>query len=100
MMDYGDSLRTVLIRKINKAERDLYQLKLDYCRFVFGLSHRSRVTADQSCYQIKSVDLDSMTRTESGDWCKPNVAGILLNSELQPLGGEVIQLGNSWESMR
>lgn len=37
-MDYAASLRQVLIRKITRAERDLDQLKLDYCHFVYGIS--------------------------------------------------------------
>ena len=44
-MDYGESVQKVLLRKIRKAEQDLAQLKLDYCRFVFGLTHRARVQA-------------------------------------------------------
>ena len=42
-MDYANSVQTVLLRKIQKAEQDLVQLKLDYCRFIFGLTHRTRV---------------------------------------------------------
>ena len=45
-MDYGDSVQKVLLRKIQKAEQDLLQLKLDYCRFIFGLSHRTRVISN------------------------------------------------------
>lgn len=96
-MDYTESLRGVLVRKINKAERDLQQLKLDYCRFVFGISHRSKVTSNESVYLVKAVDLDSMVRNESGEWSKPQVSGVLLDSSLNPVGGDVIQIGTQWE---
>lgn len=96
-MDYASSLRDVLIRKINKTERDLAQLKLDYCRFVYGLSHRSKVTFGGNLYQIKAVDLESMHRNEQGEWSKPAVSGVLINSELKPLSNDVITLNDSWE---
>lgn len=96
MLDYGDSLKTALIRKINKAERDLCQLKLDYCRFVFGISHRSKVSLDNVAFQVKAVDLDSMERTEEGDWTKPNISGVKLDSQLQPIDNEIVALGQDW----
>ncbi|MCP5209145.1 MAG: hypothetical protein H7A01_18295 [Hahellaceae bacterium] len=96
-MDYGESLRQVLIRKINKAERDLYQLKMDYCRFVFGISHRSKVSLGDQVYQVKAVDLDSMTRSESGEWSKPLVSGVLINMESGAASEEVVQIGSEWE---
>ncbi|MFD2230463.1 hypothetical protein [Alkalimarinus sediminis] len=96
-MDYTESLRGVLVRKINKAERDLQQLKLDYCRFVYGISHRSKVACGDSVYLVKAVDLDSMVRNEQGEWSKPQVSGVLLDSDLKPVGGDVIQIGQRWE---
>ncbi|UZE94610.1 hypothetical protein [Alkalimarinus alittae] len=96
-MDYTESLRGVLVRKINKAERDLQQLKLDYCRFVYGISHRSKVACDESVYLVKAVDLDSMVRNEEGEWSKPQVSGVLLDSDFNPVGGGVIQIGKRWD---
>ncbi len=96
-MDYSSSLRDVLIRKINKVERDLVQLKLDYCRFVYGLSHRSKVYFKGNLYQIKSVDLESMSRNEQGEWSKPHVCGILLDSSNPGAPDEVVTLGDEWE---
>jgi len=96
-MDYAGSLRDVLIRKINKTERDLAQLKLDYCRFVYGLSHRSKVFYEGHVYQIKSVDLESMKRNEQGEWSKPNVSGVLLSNEAMTAQGDLISIGDNWE---
>lgn len=95
-MDYGESLRQVLIRKITKAERDLYQLKMDYCRFVFGISHRSKVSFEGDTYQVKAVDLDSMTRSETGEWSKPRVSGIAMAEDQSLSESEVVQIGNNW----
>ncbi len=96
MVDYGEHLKTALIRKINKAERELYQLKLDYCRFVYGISHRSKVSLDDAAFQVKSVDLDSMERNEEGDWTKPNISGVRLDNQMQPLNAEIVALGQDW----
>ena len=63
-MDYGDSVHKVLLRKIQKAEQDLLQLKLDYCRFIFGLSHRARVTSNGNSYVVRSVDVETMERLD------------------------------------
>lgn len=98
-MEYAESLRSVLIRKINKAERDLVQLKLDYCRFVFGLSHRTQVTIDGQRYQVRSVDVDSMQRLESGDFTKPAISGVPVGSDLRPVGDESVDLGNDWQTL-
>ena len=57
-MDYGDSVHGLLLRKIQKAEQELLQLKMDYCRFIFGLSHRSRVLVDGRAFLVRSVDID------------------------------------------
>jgi hypothetical protein len=96
-MDYGDSVQKVLLRKIQKAEQDLVQLKLDYCRFIFGLSHRSKVIVDGVTYLIRSVDVDSMIRNEDGSFGKPDVAGIPENSGDE---SDVQALGNSWELVK
>jgi hypothetical protein len=98
-MDYADGLKDVLIRKINKAERGLNSLKLDYCRFVFGLTHRSKVMYDSVVYQVRSVDLDSMTRSDQGEWTRPIVYGARLSpGQLQaPRDSDVIDLGRHWE---
>lgn len=96
-MDYAEGLKDVLVRKINKAEQSLYGLKLDYCRFVFGLSHRSQVIYDQVVYQVKSVDLESMTRLESGEWSRPSIAGVRLNERKKPINDELVNLGQNWD---
>jgi hypothetical protein len=96
-MDYTESLRGVLVRKINKTERDLQQLKLDYCRFVYGITHRSKVAYNQSVYLVKAVDLDSMERSETGEWSKPQVSGVLLDCEQQPVGKNITQIGKQWD---
>ncbi|WP_372965668.1 hypothetical protein [Marinobacter sp.] len=93
-MNYGESVQKVLVRKIQKAEQDLLQLKLDYCRFVFGLSHRSRVTANGQSWLVRSVDVNSMTHTEEGGYTKPVVAGIPANDETSC---ETVLLGTTWE---
>lgn len=85
-MQYADSVQQVLIRKINRAEQDLVQLKLDYCRFIFGLTHRSQVEVDGDVYQVRSVDVDTMARREDGSFEKPELAGSLAGAEIRPLG--------------
>jgi hypothetical protein len=95
-MDYADGLKKVLIQKINKTEKSLYSLKLDYCRFVFGLSHRSKVMYDQVIYQVRSVDLDSMTRSEGGEWSRPEISVVKLKDNC-PVDDEIIELGRNWE---
>lgn len=96
MTEYAESLRSVLIRKINKAERDLTQLKLDYCRFVFGLSHRTRVTVEGKQYQVRAVDVNSMARLDDDQFAKPRVSGVLLNADLKPASEEMVDLGTDW----
>ncbi|MDI9245414.1 hypothetical protein [Marinobacter sp. CHS3-4] len=93
-MDYGDSVQKVLLRKIQKAEQDLMQLKLDYCRFIFGLNHRSKVVSNGVTYQVRSVEVDSMTRNEDGSFGKPEVSGVVDGSEGT---GKVTSLGKDWE---
>ncbi|MFT5718142.1 MAG: hypothetical protein ACI9T7_002347 [Oleiphilaceae bacterium] len=96
-MNYSDGLKTVLIQKINKTEKSLYGLKLDYCRFVYGLSHRSKVIYDHVVYQVRSVDLDSMDRGEKGEWSRPDISAVRLDENYNSLHGEVIELGQNWE---
>lgn len=93
-MQYADSLRKVLIRKITKAERDLAQLKLDYCRFVFGLSHRSQVKVKGKLYLVRTVDVDTMDRVEGGEFSKPAIAGVPVGSKNAET--ELRQLGKNW----
>jgi len=96
--DYASGLKDVLIRKINKTEQNLYGLKLDYCRFVYGLSHRSKVTYDQVVYQVRTVDLDSMVRTENGEWTKPNITAVrCVPSHGGVLQTDPVDLGQHWE---
>jgi hypothetical protein len=95
-MDYADGLKNVLIQKINKTEKSLYSLKLDYCRFVYGLSHRSKVIYDQVVYQVRSVNLDSMTRSDSGEWTRPEISVVKLVDN-RPVNDEIIDLGRNWE---
>ena len=92
-MDYGDSVQKVLLRKIQKAEQDLVQLKLDYCRFVFGLTHRSKVTLDGTTYLVRSVDVDSMKWNEDGNFSKPEISGIAEGSDDE---ADVKILGDNW----
>lgn len=93
-MEYADSVQQVLLRKISKAEKDLLQLKLDYCRFIFGLTHRSRVKTDGHIYQVRSVDVESMIRQEDGTFTKPQLTGVLLDSAP---GAEPTSLGAEWK---
>lgn len=95
-MDYADGLKNVLIQKINKTEKSLYSLKLDYCRFVYGLSHRSKVMYDQVVYQVRSVNLDSMTRSDGGEWSRPEISVVRLEDN-RPVDNETIELGRNWE---
>ena len=90
-MDYGDSVQKVLLRKIQKAEQDLVQLKLDYCRFIYGLTHRSRVSLDGTTYFVRSVDVDSMERNDDGSFGKPQVSGVM-----DETGGDLKDLGRNW----
>lgn len=73
-MDYANSVQTVLLRKIQKAEQDLVQLKLDYCRFIFGLTHRTRVISGGKVYLVRSVDVESMERLEDGTFSRPSIS--------------------------
>lgn len=91
-MQYADSVHQVLLRKINRAEQELVQLKLDYCRFIFGLTYRSKVEVDGQRYQVASVDVDSMTRAEDGSFNRPEIAGTPVD---QPRS-EPCNLGNNW----
>ncbi|KZY31361.1 MULTISPECIES: hypothetical protein [unclassified Oleiphilus] len=95
-MDYADGLKNVLIQKINKTEKSLYSLKLDYCRFVYGLSHRSKVMYDQVVYQVRSVDLDSMTRSDGGEWSRPVISAVRIEDN-RPVNNEAVDLGRNWE---
>jgi hypothetical protein len=92
-MEYGDSVQKVLLRKIRKAEQDLMQLKLDYCRFVFGLTHRARVVSGGATYLVLSVDVESMVSTDDGAFIRPSVAGV--PSE-KPDQTEPVPLGTDW----
>lgn len=92
-MDYADGVHQVLLRKISKAEQDLMQLKLDYCRFIFGLTHRSLVNAKGQVWQVQSVDVDSMIREESGGFSRPALTGVPQGSAP---GVEPVALGNDW----
>ncbi|MEO9525304.1 hypothetical protein [Marinobacter alexandrii] len=92
-MDYGDSVQKVLLRKIRKAEQDLIQLKLDYCRFVFGLTHRARVVSGDSVYLVRSVDVETMKPTDEGGFTKPAIAGAPVHLPEDP---EPTQLGTLW----
>lgn len=93
-MDYGDSVQKVLLRKIQKAEQDLLQLKLDYCRFIFGLSHRAKVASGGSHYVVRSVDVDSMERLEDGSFSRPAITGVLADS---PDTADARDLGTNWQ---
>lgn len=96
-MEYADGLKNVLIQKINKTEKNLYSLKLDYCRFVYGISHRSKVMYDQVVYQVRSVNLDSMDRSEKGEWSRPEISAIRVADIGKVEQSELINLGKNWE---
>ncbi|WP_303288216.1 hypothetical protein [Marinobacter sp. SS8-8] len=92
-MDYGDSVQKVLLRKIRKAEQDLVQLKLDYCRFVFGLTHRAKVRAGGVTYMVRSVDVDSMANTDDGGFAHPEITGSRADEQNH---AEPVALGTDW----
>lgn len=94
VMDYSDSVQKILLRKIRKAEQNLLQLKLDYCRFIFGLTHRARVQLDGQSYLVRSVDVDSMRHLDDGSFSKPVIAGVPLNT---PESSQVTDLGTDWQ---
>ncbi|KEF32402.1 hypothetical protein D777_01036 [Marinobacter nitratireducens] len=91
-MDYGDSVQKVLLRKIRKAEQDLVQLKLDYCRFVFGLTHRARVVSAGVTYVVSSVDVESMANTDDGEFTRPVITGLPADQA----GSNAVVLGTDW----
>lgn len=93
-MHYADSVQKVLLRKIQKAEKDLLQLKLDYCRFIFGLTHRSQVVVNGKRYQVRSVNVDSMVQQDDGTFSKPVISGLQVDSGI---ASEAIDLGTEWE---
>ncbi|MDC0664311.1 hypothetical protein [Marinobacter sp. SS21] len=92
-MDYADKLENLLLRKIQKAERDLLQLKLDYCRFVFGITHRARVRCNDNVYRVCAVDVDSMERQPDGRFSAPTVMGIPLGDDPK---STPVTLGPDW----
>lgn len=92
-MDYGDSVHKVLLRKIQKAEQDLLQLKLDYCRFMFGLGHSTRVEHEGQRYTVLSVDVDSMARLEDGSFSRPAIIAVPATA---PEHSEPQDLGTNW----
>lgn len=92
-MEYGEGVQKVLLRKIRKAEQNLMQLKLDYCRFVFGLTHRAKVVSGGASYLVLSVDVESMASTEEGGYTRPAVAGVPAG---KPDQAETVQLGTDW----
>jgi len=92
-MNYGDSVQKVLLRKIRKTEQDMLQLKLDYCRFIFGLTHRARVLVDGEAYLVRSVDVDSMVTLDDGSLGKPVISGVPAGS---PDDTEAVELGREW----
>mgnify|MGYP000079535340 CR=1 FL=1 len=96
-MEYADGLKNVLIQKINKTEKNLYSLKLDYCRFVYGISHRSKVIYDQVVYQVRSVNLDTMTRSDKGEWSRPEISAVRVSDLGKADQTEPVDLGRSWE---
>lgn len=92
-MEYGESVQKVLVRKIRKAEQNLMQLKLDYCRFVFGLTHRAKVESGGIAYLVLSVDIESMISTEEGAFSRPAVSGVPAD---KPDQAEPVHLGTDW----
>lgn len=95
-MNYADGVQDVLIRKINKAEQGVTQLKLDYCRFIFGLTHRTPVKVGDVVYRIVSVDVDSMERQEDGSLSRPRLSGVPFDT---PGTVEAVNLDRSWQAV-
>lgn len=93
-MQYADSVQKVLLRKISRAEQELVQLKLDYCRFIFDLTHRSQVEKDGQRYQVTSVDVSAMDRQEDDSFGQPEVSGVPVDNT----SGEPVNLGKEWTS--
>ncbi|PSF12135.1 hypothetical protein C7H09_04445 [Marinobacter fuscus] len=93
-MEYGESVQKVLLRKIQKAEQDLQQLKLDYCRFVFGLGHRACVRANGRVWWVRSVDVTSMAYADDGGFSRPAIHGAPLDEPDN--AAAVVDLGTDW----
>ena len=68
---YADGVKSLLLRKIRKTEHELVQLKMDYCRFVFGLSFGALVVSNGKLYVVDQVETESMQLLDSGDWSRP-----------------------------
>ena len=64
---------------------------------MYGISHRSKVIYDQVLYQVRSVNLDSMTRSEQGEWSRPEIAAVRVSDIGKAGQAESIDLGRSWE---
>ncbi|SFM57270.1 hypothetical protein [Marinobacter zhejiangensis] len=92
-MDYANGVQHVLLRKIHKAEKEVMQLKLDYCRFVFGLSHRSSVVAGGKVFRVSAVDVESMKLRQDGTYTKPSLSGVPAEPEQ---ASESVEIGNEW----
>lgn len=92
-MDYANSVQGVLLRKIQKAEQEVMQLKLDYCRFVFGLTHRSRVVAGGKEFVVRSVNVDSMSYLTDGSFSRPELTGV---PTIPENASESVQIGRDW----
>lgn len=99
-MDYADGIKQVLLRKIHKAERDLLQLKLDYCRFVYGLNHRALVQVQGREFQVSSVDVDSMRLLPDGSFSRPEVIGLPVDQSDQPDQARAVPVGCEWTLVR
>jgi|GEM_PF-243998 len=91
-MNYGESVQQVLIRKLNRVERELMQLKLDYCRFVYGLSHRTLVESGGKVYRVRGVDINSMQSLVNGELSRPSVTGVLADAPTS----DPVSLGDNW----
>lgn len=91
-MQYADSVHKVLLRKINRAEQELMQLKLDYCRFIFDLTHRSQVESGGRRYQVVSVDVGSMERQDDDSFGRPEITGVAVDNDK----AEPVNLGRDW----
>lgn len=99
---YADGVKSLLLRKIRKAEHELVQLKMDYCRFIFGLSFGALVVSNGKLYVVDQVETESMQLLDSGDWSRPSLQARPVDAlavSKKQLSAPV-QLAPDWEIFR
>ena len=68
---YADGVKSLLLRKIRKTEQELVQLKMDYCRFIFGLSFGALVVSNGKLYVVDQVETETMQLLDTDEWSRP-----------------------------